>query len=1067
MPKRTDIETILIVGAGPIVIGQGCEFDYSGTQACTALKNEGYRIVLVNANPATIMTDPEFADKTYIEPLRWQSLSDVIAIEKPDAILPTMGGQTALNVSLDLASEGVLDAHGVTMLGVDKNTIEMAEDREKFRAAMQSIGLSMPESAIAHDLPQACDILEQFGFPIIIRPSFTLGGSGGGIAYNREEFETICQQGLALSPTHELQLDRSIIGWKEFELELLRDKIAQSIVVCSIENVDPMGIHTGDSITVAPAQTLADKEYQLMRNDAISVLAKVGVAGGGANVQFGVNPKTGERVVIEMNPRVSRSSALASKATGYPIASVAARLAVGYHLDELNNVLTQGKTPAFFEPSIDYVVTKVPRFTFEKFPESGQQLTTQMRSVGEVMAMAPTFSASLQKALASLEIGVSGLDAPDNVENLSDSALQQRCQATGWDRLWFIAEAFRREMSVQDLHALSHIDPWFLQAISELVAAEQHWKTYGFASMQAKDWESVKYQGFSDKRLSTLWECSESKIREARIQQGVVIAYQRIDTCAGEFATETAYMVGNYGQACESRPTDNKKMMVLGGGPNRIGQGIEFDYCCVHAVMAFKELGYETIMVNCNPETVSTDCHVADRLYFEPLTMERILAIVALEKPEGVVVQYGGQTPLKLASELAEAGVPILGTQPEAIARAEDREQFQKLVESLSLKQSPGGIVRSIEEGMRLAPVLSYPLMVRPSFVLGGRSMAVMHHAQEFRQYLLTVEGVSAKAPLLLDQFLDQAIEVDVDVVCDGQNSIVVGMMEHIEQAGVHSGDSACCLPPHSLNQTVQKAMAKQAKMLASALNVVGLMNVQFALCGDDIYVLEANPRASRTVPFVAKAIGKPVTKIAAKCMVGETLKSQGVDSIESHDYFAVKQPIFPFEKFDKVDPILGPEMRSTGESMGIDKHFGGAYLKSYWGVGKTLPSKGCIFISVRDVDKLGIIDVAQNLLSMGFSIVSTEGTHRAIKEAGLDCQLVNKVPQGRPNIVDKIKNDEIVFIINTTQGMQAIADSYSIRTSALAKGLGIVTTLAAAKAVCEALQSTEHSNPVALQDIF
>lgn len=1067
MPKRTDIHSILILGAGPIVIGQACEFDYSGAQACKALREEGYRVILVNSNPATIMTDPQMADATYIEPLHWEVVAKIIETERPDALLPTMGGQTALNTALDLAREGVLERYHVEMIGATREAIDKAEDRELFRDAMRRIGLEMPRSALAHTLEEALTILDDIGFPAVIRPSFTMGGSGGGIAYNREEFVEICERGLDLSPTKELLIDEAIIGWKEYEMEVVRDINDNCIIVCTIENLDPMGIHTGDSITVAPAQTLTDKEYQLMRNAAIAVLREIGVNTGGSNVQFGVHPETGRLVVIEMNPRVSRSSALASKATGFPIAKIAAKLAVGYTLDELKNEITGGQMPASFEPTIDYVVTKIPRFNFEKFPATDPRLTTQMKSVGEVMAIGRHFQESLQKALRGLEVNIDGLDskldisAPEAV-----TVLRRELKVAGWDRIGYVADAFRAGFSLEQVHELSNIDPWFLAQIQDLVDTENQVMQMNLTDLDAAHLRHLKRKGFSDRRLGKLLGVSEQSLRKHRHELGVRPVYKRVDTCAAEFATSTAYLYSSYDEECEANPSsDREKIIVLGGGPNRIGQGIEFDYCCVHAALAMRNLGYETIMINCNPETVSTDYDTSDRLYFEPLTLEDVLEIVDVEKPKGVVVQYGGQTPLKLARALEAAGVPILGTSPDAIDRAEDRERFQWLVQKLGILQPPNGTVRSVEEGLRLANVFAYPLVVRPSYVLGGRAMEVIYNEKELRRYLSQQEQFSFESPLLLDHFLDNAIEVDIDAVCDGKEVLIGGIMEHIEQAGVHSGDSACSLPPYSLNETIQLQLKEAMKKIALELGVVGLINAQFAIQGNMIYILEVNPRASRTVPFVAKATGLPLAKIAACCMVGISLKEQGLKELASPPYYAVKMPVFPFNKFPGVDPILGPEMKSTGEVMGIGANFGEAFAKALLGAGHQVPRSGVVFISVRDADKTQAVDLCVSLIQKGFSIVATHGTARVLKNAGIECVSVNKVTEGRPHIVDMIKNDEIDFIINTTEGEQAIADSFTIRRSALQHKVSYTTTLAGAKAIDMALGHEPQCEVQRLQD--
>lgn len=1068
MPKRTDIKSILILGSGPIVIGQACEFDYSGAQACKALREEGYRVILVNSNPATIMTDPQMADAIYIEPVQWEVVAKIIEAERPDALLPTMGGQTALNTTLDLAREGVLERFNVELIGASREAIDKAEDRELFRDAMEKIGLDMPRSGLAHSMEEATAILDDLGFPVVIRPSFTMGGTGGGIAYNREEFLEICERGLDSSPTKELLIDEAIIGWKEYEMEVVRDSKDNCIIICSIENLDPMGIHTGDSITVAPAQTLTDKEYQKMRNASIAVLREIGVDTGGSNVQFGINPENGRMVVIEMNPRVSRSSALASKATGFPIAKVAAKLAVGYSLDELKNEITGGQMPASFEPTIDYVVTKIPRFNFEKFPKTDPRLTTQMKSVGEVMAIGRNFQESFQKALRGLEVGVDGLDPRLSAENSEEmiATLRRELRIAGWDRIFYVADAFRSGLSCEEVHNLSKIDPWFLAQIEDLVKDENKIAQMSLADIDADILRQLKRKGFSDRRLAKLLGVSEQTLRKQRHELGVRPVYKRVDTCAAEFASNTAYLYSTYEEECESQPSNRQKVIVLGGGPNRIGQGIEFDYCCVHSALAMRELGYETIMVNCNPETVSTDYDISDRLYFEPLTLEDVLEIVDVEKPMGLIVQYGGQTPLKLAKALEAAGVPILGTSPDAIDRAEDRERFQQLVNKLGILQPPNGTVRSIEEGLRLANVFAYPLVVRPSYVLGGRAMEVIYNEKELRRYMNQAEQVSFESPLLLDHFLDNAIEVDIDAVCDGKDVLIGGIMEHIEQAGVHSGDSACSLPPHSLDKDIQDCLRIAMQKLALELGVVGLMNAQFALQDGLIYVLEVNPRASRTVPFIAKATGLALAKIAAKCMAGVSLKEQGCTKEVIPPYFAVKMPVFPFSKFPGVDPILGPEMKSTGEVMGVGKSFGSAFAKALLGAGQRIPSQGRVFISLREADKLQAVPLAKTLVELGFSLVATQGTAKVLRAAGVDCQSVNKVTEGRPHIVDRIKNDEIDFIVNTTEGEQAIADSFTIRRSAVQHKVAYTTTLAGAKAICLALRHDARQQVNRLQDL-
>ena len=1068
MPKRTDIKSILILGAGPIVIGQACEFDYSGAQACKALREEGYRVILVNSNPATIMTDPAMADATYIEPIKWQTVAKIIEKERPDAVLPTMGGQTALNCALDLEKHGVLEKFGVEMIGANADTIDKAEDRSRFDKAMRDIGLECPRSGIAHNMDEAYAVLDKVGFPCIIRPSFTMGGTGGGIAYNREEFEEICARGLDLSPTKELLIDESLIGWKEYEMEVVRDKNDNCIIVCSIENFDAMGIHTGDSITVAPAQTLTDKEYQIMRNASMAVLREIGVETGGSNVQFGIHPDTGRMVVIEMNPRVSRSSALASKATGFPIAKIAAKLAVGYTLDELMNDITGGRTPASFEPSIDYVVTKIPRFAFEKFPNADARLTTQMKSVGEVMAIGRTFQESLQKALRGLEVGSCGFDPQLELSD-SDAAttLTRELTVPGAERIWYIGDAFRAGMSVERIFELTKIDPWFLVQIEDLIKDEERVSKLGLADLDKNLMFRLKRKGFSDTRLAQLLGVSEKNLRSQRHKLGVFPVYKRVDTCAAEFATDTAYMYSTYEEECEANPsTDREKIMVLGGGPNRIGQGIEFDYCCVHASLALREDGYETIMVNCNPETVSTDYDTSDRLYFEPVTLEDVLEIVRIEKPKGVIVQYGGQTPLKLARALEAAGVPVIGTSPEAIDRAEDRERFQQMVERLNLRQPQNATVRSEEEAITAANKIGYPLVVRPSYVLGGRAMEIVYQEEELKRYMREAVQVSNDSPVLLDHFLNCAIEVDVDAVCDGEQVVIGGIMQHIEQAGVHSGDSACSLPPYSLSAEVQDQMRDQVKRMALELGVVGLMNVQLALQGDTIYVIEVNPRASRTVPFVSKCIGRSLAQIAARVMAGKTLKELGFTEEVIPPFFAVKEAVFPFAKFPGVDPILGPEMKSTGEVMGVGDSFAEAFAKSQLGASEVLPTSGTVFISVREDDKPFVADMAGELVELGFEIVATAGTAKIIEAAGLPVRRVNKVTEGRPHIVDMIKNDEIRLVINTTEGRQSIADSYSIRRNALQHKVYSTTTLAGGQAVCMALKFGPERAVRRLQDL-
>ena len=1062
MPKRTDIKSILIIGAGPIIIGQACEFDYSGAQACKALREEGYRVILVNSNPATIMTDPEMADATYIEPINWQMLEKIIAIERPDALLPTMGGQTALNCALDLARQGVLEKYDVEMIGASREAIDKAEDREKFKLAMTKIGLASPRSAIAHSVEEALQVQAMVGFPTVIRPSFTLGGTGGGIAYNREEFLAICERGLGASPTKELLVEESVIGWKEFEMEVVRDRKDNCIIVCSIENLDPMGVHTGDSITVAPAQTLTDKEYQIMRDASIKVLREIGVDTGGSNVQFAVNPKDGRMLIIEMNPRVSRSSALASKATGFPIAKVAAKLAVGYTLDELKNEITGGATPASFEPTIDYVVTKLPRFAFEKFPQVNDRLTTQMKSVGEVMAIGRTFQESLQKALRGLETGSDGLD-----EKTADrDVIENELGDVGPERIWYVADAFRCGMRVIEVHELTSIDPWFLAQIEDLVRKEQALKGKKLDALSADELRDLKRSGFSDARLSKLLNTTEAAVRRKRWQLAVHPVYKRVDTCAAEFATHTAYMYSTYEEECEARPTQKRKIIVLGGGPNRIAQGIEFDYCCVHAALALREDGFETIMVNCNPETVSTDYDTSDRLYFEPLTLEDVLEIVHVEKPEGVIVQYGGQTPLKLARDLEANHVPIIGTSPDMIDCAEDRERFQKMLNELNLKQAPNRTARAPQEALRLAEEIGYPLVVRPSYVLGGRAMEIVHRREDLERYMREAVKVSNASPVLLDRFLNDAIEVDVDAVCDGKQVLIGGIMEHIEQAGVHSGDAACSLPPFSLNKEIQEELRRQTAVLAHALKVVGLMNVQFAIQGETVYVLEVNPRASRTVPYVSKATGLPLAKIAARCMVGRTLKQQGMEREVLPPYFCVKEAVFPFIKFPGADTILGPEMKSTGEVMGVGATFPEAFVKSQIAAGEKLPTSGKVFMSVRNADKPRTVEIAKTLQSLGFSLVATRGTAAVLAAAGIAVTPVNKVAEGRPHIVDMIKNGEIDLIINTVEDMRAVHDSYSIRRAALQRRVIYYTTLAGARAACAGIANMRELRPYDLQGL-
>ncbi|WP_299873991.1 carbamoyl-phosphate synthase large subunit [uncultured Cocleimonas sp.] len=1068
MPKRTDIKSILIIGAGPIVIGQACEFDYSGAQACKALREEGYRVILVNSNPATIMTDPEMADAIYIEPIRWQTVEKIIEKERPDVLLPTMGGQTALNCALDLDKHGVLEKYGIEMIGAKKEAIDMAEDREKFRVAMDEIGLNSARSGVAHSMEEAKQVQSGLGFPTIIRPSFTMGGSGGGIAYNMDEFVEIVTRGLDFSPTTEVLLEESLLGWKEYEMEVVRDHADNCIIICAIENLDPMGIHTGDSITVAPAQTLTDKEYQIMRDASLAILRKIGVETGGSNVQMSINPKDGRMVIIEMNPRVSRSSALASKATGFPIAKIAAKLAVGFTLDELQNDITGGATPASFEPSIDYVVTKIPRFTFEKFPKADSRLTTQMKSVGEVMAIGRTFQESFQKALRGLETDIDGLDekvdlsAPD-----AKDELRRELSSAGPERILYVADAFRYGMTQEDLFELTSIDPWFLDQIEELIELETSVKGRATSSIEKDEMFELKRKGFSDRRLAKLLNVKEDEVRKSRQSMDIRPIYKRVDTCAAEFSTDTAYMYSSYDEECEAKPSNKDKIMILGGGPNRIGQGIEFDYCCVHAALAMRDDGYETIMVNCNPETVSTDYDTSDRLYFEPLTLEDVLEIVDLEKPKGVIVQYGGQTPLKLAEALEANGTPIIGTSPDSIDLAEDRERFQEMINRLGLKQPPNRTATEVEEGVRLAEEVGYPLVVRPSYVLGGRGMEIVHNEEDLRNYLQTAVNVSNDSPVLLDRFLDDAIEVDVDAICDGKDVLIGGIMQHIEQAGVHSGDSACSLPPYSLSEEIQDKLREQSREMALALNVVGLMNVQFAIKGDDVYVLEVNPRASRTVPYVSKATGRPLAKVAARCMAGISLADQGMTEEIIPEHFSVKEAVFPFIKFPGVDPILGPEMKSTGEVMGVGKTFAEAFWKSQYGASIEFPEKGgTAFLSVRENDRVAVLEVAKLLNELNFKLVATRGTARTLVEAGFECKTINKVREGRPNIVDLVKNEQVNLIVNTTEGKKAIEDSFEIRREALQGKVTYATTITGAWALCQAMTHVDEEQVYKLQDL-
>ena len=1067
MPKRNDLQSILILGAGPIVIGQACEFDYSGAQACKALREEGYRVILVNSNPATIMTDPEMADATYIEPIHWEVVKKIIEKERPDAILPTMGGQTALNCALELDKHGVLAEFGVEMIGATADAIDKAEDRERFDQAMKSIGLECPRAEIAHTMEQAHDVLSRIGFPCIIRPSFTMGGTGGGIAYNIDEFEEICRRGLDLSPTNELLIDESLIGWKEYEMEVVRDKKDNCIIVCTIENFDPMGIHTGDSITVAPAQTLTDKEFQIMRNAAMAVLREIGVETGGSNVQFGVDPKTGRMVIIEMNPRVSRSSALASKATGFPIAKVAAKLAVGYTLDELANDITGGLTPASFEPAIDYVVTKIPRFNFEKFPGANDRLTTQMKSVGEVMAIGRNQQESLQKAIRGLEIGSHGFDSVVDINDPeAKTKIIRELREAGAERLFYIADAMRIGMTVDEIFGLTNIDPWFLVQIEELVQLEIEVTERGLSGIDEELMRKLKRKGFSDVRLATLTNVAEEDVRGNRRNMGIVPVYKRVDTCAAEFATSTAYMYSSYDEECEANPSNRDKIMVLGGGPNRIGQGIEFDYCCVHAALAMREDGYETIMVNCNPETVSTDYDTSDRLYFEPVTLEDVLEIVRVEQPKGVIVQYGGQTPLKLARALEANGVPIIGTSPDAIDRAEDRERFLQMVHKLNLKQPANATVSNVEQALEQAERIGFPLVVRPSYVLGGRAMEIVYDIKDLKRYLNEAVKVSNDSPVLLDRFLDDAIEVDIDAICDGENVVIGGIMEHIEQAGVHSGDSACSLPSYSLDEAIQDKMRAQVKAMALELGVVGLMNTQFAVKDNEVYLIEVNPRAARTVPFVSKATGVALAKVAARAMVGQTLVQQGVTKEIIPPYYSVKEVVIPFAKFHGVDPLLGPEMRSTGEVMGIGDSFEEAYAKANLGASAPLPRRGKALLSVRENDKRRLVELAQAMLAKGFKLEATKGTAQVITEAGLECAVVNKLSEGRPNIVDAIKNGEYVYIINTTEGRQAINDSVYIRREALLNKVAYTTTMNAAFATMHAQEADDRARVSSVQEL-
>ena len=1063
MPKRTDINTILIIGAGPIVIGQACEFDYSGVQACKALREEGYKVVLVNSNPATIMTDPNMADVTYIEPIQWQTVERIIEKERPDAILPTMGGQTALNCALDLSKNGVLKKYRVELIGATEDTIDKAENRGRFKEAMEKIGLNTPKSFVCHSVEEAWKAQEEVGFPSLIRPSFTMGGSGGGIAYHRDEFQAICERGFEASPTHELLIEQSVLGWKEYEMEVVRDKADNCIIVCSIENLDPMGIHTGDSITVAPAQTLTDKEYQIMRNASLAVLREIGVDTGGSNVQFAINPANGEMIVIEMNPRVSRSSALASKATGFPIAKVAAKLAVGYTLNELRNDITGGLIPASFEPSIDYVVTKVPRFAFEKFPQADDRLTTQMKSVGEVMAMGRTFQESLQKALRGLETGICGF----NLLSETPEKIRQELGTPGPNRILYVADAFGAGFSLEEVHHYSKIDPWFLRQIEDLVQEELSLEKKNIADLDRTFLRHLKRKGFSDKRIAQLVKINESAVRNLRNSYDLHPVYKRVDTCAGEFKSDTAYLYSTYEEECEANPSNRKKVMILGGGPNRIGQGIEFDYCCVHAALALREIGFETIMVNCNPETVSTDFDTSDRLYFEPLTLEDVLEIIHVEKPWGVIVHYGGQTPLKLANALHENGVNIIGTSADSIDAAEDRERFQKILRDLNLKQPENRTARNVQEALTLANEVGYPLVVRPSYVLGGRAMQIVYNDEELNRYMREAVSVSNDSPILLDHFLNNAIEVDVDCICDGKDVVIGGIMQHIEQAGIHSGDSACSLPPYSLSQEIQDEIRAQTAAMAKALNVVGLMNVQFAVQNNVVYVLEMNPRASRTVPFVSNATGRPLAKIAARVMAGISLAEQDIQGEVIPDYYSVKEAVFPFIKFPGVDVVLGPEMRSTGEVMGIGQTFSEAFLKAQIGAGEHIPKTGKVFLSVENNDKARLLPVARQLQEQGYGLCATLGTAKFLKEHSIATQVINKVHEGHPHIVEAIKNGEIALVINTVDHLsESVAESYALRATALKHKVPFYTTIAGAEAISIGISKMEDCDVYSVQGL-
>ncbi len=1065
MPKRKDIDSILIIGAGPIVIGQACEFDYSGAQACKALKEDGYRVILINSNPATIMTDPSMADATYIEPIHWETIEKIIEKEKPDALLPTMGGQTALNAALDLDSRGILEMHNVEMIGATKEAIDKAEDRELFAASMERIGLKVPESGLAHNLDEANKLLERIGFPCVLRPNFTMGGSGGGIAYNNEEFEEICNRGLELSPTSEIFIDKFLGGWKEYEMEVVRDKNDNCIIVCSIENIDPMGVHTGDSITVAPAQTLTDKEFQIMRNASLDILREIGVETGGSNVQFTINPEDGEMLIIEMNPRVSRSSALASKATGFPIAKVAAKLAVGYTLDELSNDITGGVIPASFEPSIDYVVTKIPRFNFEKFIQTEPVLSTQMKSVGEVMAIGRTFQESLQKAIRGLETGRDGFNEIfDDKEEIE--ILNQKISTPSPDRLWYVGDAFRAGLSVEEVFSHSKIDPWFLVQINDLIKEEKKLLNKSLKDLDAEALYKLKSKGFSDSRIAFLVNVDENKVRNHRKSLNISPVFKRVDTCAAEFESSTAYMYSTYEEECEARPNDSKKIMVLGGGPNRIGQGIEFDYCCVHASLSLREEGYETIMVNCNPETVSTDYDISDRLYFEPITVEDVLAITDIESPLGVIVQYGGQTPLKIAEELESNGVPILGTSPDSIDLAEDRGRFQEFVNRLDLKQPPNGIATNLEEAMLVSDKVGFPLVVRPSYVLGGRAMDVVYKKSDLENYLIEAVQASEKSPVLLDGFLNQAIEMDIEAVCDGEDVVIGGILQHIEQAGIHSGDSACSLPPYSLTDDLIKEVSNMVKSIALEIKAVGLINVQLAYHENTLFLLEVNPRASRTIPFVSKCIGRSLAKIGALCMAGIPLKDQNFLQEIIPPYYSVKEAVFPFSKFMGVDPILGPEMKSTGEVMGTGTNFSEAYAKAQLGAGENIPNSGSVFLSVRNSDRPFVGDLAKEFHDLGFKIIATKGTARSISERKIPVEVIKKVAEGRPHVVDAMKNSQVNLIVNTTEGRQSILDSASIRRTALEERIYCTTTIEGGKAVCAVLRNKDQWSVERLQDL-